>query len=57
VNAAELAAIDHRNGHAVGVSLPRDVAHAGVNGGAVGYRLCNSRDGKAERGKKPQMCN
>ena len=44
VDIADLAAIDHRNGHALGMGAGHDLAHFGVDGGAAGYRLCDGRE-------------
>jgi hypothetical protein len=52
VNIADLAVIDDRNRHTLGVGAVHDLAHFGVDGGAVGYCLRERRDGKVEGGKK-----
>src|SRR3984885_1390409 len=49
---ADLAVIDDRDGHSLGVGMGHDTAHFSVDGGAVGYCLCDCREGKAEGRKK-----
>ena len=46
---ADLAVIDDRNGHAVGMGFGHDLLHFGVDGGAAGNRLRERREGKVEK--------
>jgi hypothetical protein len=52
MDVSDFAVIDDRNRHALGVGVDHDLAHFGIDSGAVRYRLGNRRDGAAEDSKK-----
>ena len=49
---SDLAVIDDRNRHAPGVGVRHDLTRFGIDGGAIGNRLCDNRDRKADGSQK-----